>query len=119
MDVSELKAKVAVLGNSTEGMQKDLELVEKTLDSVKIDVQQLKFDVDEFKTDFEEHKNAAFPNGDVAGHKSFHEDELRKQKSTADIKKEVVSHILMGIFWAAAVAIFWSCVYAVKEWMKK
>ena len=60
-----------------------------------------------------------FPNGDLFGHRSFHTTEMAERKEAQEIKKEVKSHILKGIIWALAVAMFLSVIISIKEWVKK
>ncbi len=116
--VTELNARIAVLEKINENHETHVAQIQKTV-----------HDVEELRKDFEEHKNHgqqlieqvkkdSFPNGDPLGHRTFHETEMEKRKSFADIKKEVIAHVAKGAIWALVVALFWAGVYAFKEWIK-
>lgn len=129
-DITELTAQVAVLKSKLEDKSGNGDETGKHVVSIFGQISKIQRDVEELRKDFDEHRNAvpasieqlkkdSFPNGDPTGHKSFHENEMEKRKGFAEIKKDVISHITKGAFWAVVVAIFWACALALKEWMKK
>lgn len=132
-----INTKVAVLYSNVEMLSKDAGIRTQQMESIKDVVTELKHDVRDFRKDFDEHieeelnlhiqKDAMHdtqleklqqnlvPYGDLAGHKTFHQNEMEKRKDTAEIKKDVVSHVLKGIIWASIVGV----IYAIWEYLKE
>jgi len=120
-ELNELGEQVAVLGSYNTLHKDDFNKVKESLENVRASVELLKFNANKIGDTpcalVEELKKDAFPDGDVRGHKEFHEKEMVLLKDRATMKKEVMTHAIKGIFWASVVGIFWAVVYAVKGWL--
>jgi len=137
--LSDITTNVAVLAASLKEHKGDSSRRADQITIVQLNLQELKHDIKDFKQDFTDHvekfdlhveeemaehrnsiaafKEAAFPNGDLPGHKVAHENDMQQRRETQEIKKDVVSHVLKGAFWAAAAGIFWAVMQAIKLWM--
>lgn len=135
-DFQELNTKVAVLAEDVKRQGEDSKTRTQQMESIKSSVQELQHELKDFRKDFDEHieeemavhhqkdlLNVAriekllsdlVPNGDAGGHKAFHMNDMEKRRDTAEIKKDVISHVFKGVVWATVLGIF----YAVLEYIK-
>lgn len=60
----------------------------------------------------------AFPDGDLDGHRRFHELMIAKEEQRQQIRREVITHLLKGGTWAMLVGLIWMVLKHAKDYLK-
>jgi len=61
----------------------------------------------------------AVPDGDIDGHRRYHELLIEREQDRKTLRKAVLTHLLKSSTLAAATGALWVLIMWVKEWMKK